>query len=731
MINKNLKNKTGRIAITQIVILVVAIFAFAWFVGSSARIVSAADENETTDTTDTETPTEEESEENNEEILDSAADVAIVTETSKKLLKKNSGKWFSKFWNPTTAVGTIASGVVWATAVAGIISFTAKYYASDRNAQDIRTTAWIGAGAGVAVVAIAVAFGATGPVGWIAGAVVALFYGVYMLVGYQIYSRETFTYYPKVWQPKSGENNCDACNSLKYENGENMCSEYLCHSYGPACNWTNEGTDYEVCFENKDEEGAPPVVEAIDTAYGQNIFPDETNYHYEFSDAGAEIVYEGSDDGCVPHYKSITLAVGTNEIANCRLALEGYTGFDYELRFSQMMDMAESSVNTIEHTLSLPNAITASESALANAGIILTEGLNYDFYIRCQDTHGNINQQDYILSFCVQEGPDRTPPEIEGSKPPQDSYIKRGTVNQSVEIYTDEPADCKWDFERKSYEAMDYTFDDCSQSINNPIVGIGTFGCKGTFTGFKDGVVNKYYITCLDQPELGENESDRNEMDAYEYRLIGTNTLAIDEVKVNNENNGTLIRDSRNTINVELKVKTAGGAEDGKARCRYSPNGVNYALFSNGGSINYLVTNTQNLYLAEGNYTYYIICEDVAHNVANTSVQFEIQTDDDAPEVVRWFRDGDSLRILTNEKAKCVYQTFTKVTTNPCIYDFDLDGIPFTSEFGEYGTSHYADWPENSQSTYYVKCEDEFGNPPPTEGCTTIVRPFEIPGLKN
>ena len=38
-------NKKGRIAITEIVILVVAIFALAWMVGSSIEVVSAADED--------------------------------------------------------------------------------------------------------------------------------------------------------------------------------------------------------------------------------------------------------------------------------------------------------------------------------------------------------------------------------------------------------------------------------------------------------------------------------------------------------------------------------------------------------------------------------------------------------------------------------------------------------------------------------------------------------------
>ena len=45
MLNSIIKNKNGKIAIAQIVVLVIAVFAFAWMVGGSAKLVSATDED--------------------------------------------------------------------------------------------------------------------------------------------------------------------------------------------------------------------------------------------------------------------------------------------------------------------------------------------------------------------------------------------------------------------------------------------------------------------------------------------------------------------------------------------------------------------------------------------------------------------------------------------------------------------------------------------------------------
>lgn len=768
MINKN---KQGKVAVMQIVVLVIAIFAFAWMVGA----IEEGDDGTTTGGTESCTycrgdslysgvkseggqctlgvkiqdcpngcfdgqclpsPNDGGTSPYTEFLKDTGTSfgTGYITNQVEKYLEKNSPKIikpkniFSKVLRPSSTFGQIAVNAGLAAATATIIIFISKTYASERNLNDITTFTLIGAGAGVSIATIAVLAGA-GPPGWIASAVTGVFYGAYMLFGYQTYSRETFTFYPRLWQPSDGGSECDKCNNLEYPNGENACSEYICHSYGQACEWINNETKYETCVEKNSGDERAPEITAIDTAYNQSIFPDD-DYEYEFSDAGAGIVYTGEGGDCVPAFSQIILAVGTDEEAYCKVSLERYTGFDYETRFEQMTDLQEGNVNTKEHTLILPRSVTASESALAEAGYALNNGGNFEFYVRCKDIQGNINENDYILAFCVQEELNTWAPEVTGTDPEQDSYVKEGTLTiPNFKVYMSEPADCKWDFERKSYNAMEYEFDKCSQSLNDPIRGVYDLGCVGNLTGFEDRIVNKYYISCLDQPELKgtEDESKRNEMDPYELRLIGTNTLEIQDIKVNDENNETIIRDSRNRINVELKVRTSGGAEDGKSRCRYSSDGISYSLFGNKGSRDFILTNTHNLYLEEGNYTYYVQCEDAAANVATSSINFEIETDITPPEVVRWFKNDDYLTIVTNEDAKCVYSVSSDLE---CIYSFDDDGIPFVSEAGTYGRVHYTDWPENSQTTYYIKCEDQYGKIPASGDCSTIVRPFKIPELK-
>lgn len=789
-------NKTGKIAITEIVILLIAIFAFAWMVGDSAKLVSASDDctkpndlackaeggvcQDPSTCTGTVKPClcpggndnkccvpNEQTTENNDgnagEIINNAADLAVIADTAKELIDKNAGTvptpvgsggvvqktgnnnmwesfmggeettpgFFSKLWKTSVgkgSIGTLASGALWGAATAGLITYVSSLFASERNLNDITIVAWAGAGVGFAAVVVLAVFFTSNPVGWIAGAVAALFYGVYMLVGYQIYSRETFTFYPRAWQPVLGGDKCGLCNDLKYPNGENMCSEYICHSYGQACAWINgENETYESCIEINPGDNNAPDISPLKVAYGQNIFPDETNYDYLISDAGAKIIYNGEGGECVPAFTQITLAVGTNEEAYCKIGLESNTGSDIENIFENKMDdMNEGKINTKEHTLALPSSVSASESALAAAGYSINNNGNFEFYIRCRDVQGNINDMDYIMSFCVQDGPDTWAPEVTGTLPAQDSYIKQGTLTiEDFQVYTNEPVDCKWDFERKSYNAMSYNFSTCSQSINDPIRGY-RIGCEGNLTGFKDGVVNKYYISCLDQPELkGTNKSNqRNGMDAYELNLIGTTDLVIDEITINGEENGTTIKDSRNTINVMLEVTTVGGAQDGRARCKYSEDGVHYALFSNQGSREFLPINTHNLYLNNGSYGYYIQCEDIAKNTDTTFITFSIETDITPPEIVRVYREDGYLKIITNEDSTCVYSDVS------CIYNFD-DGIPFVTEAGNYGLTHFTDWPENNQNTYYIKCEDQYGKGPGTEACTIVVRPFDIPELQN
>ncbi len=123
---------------------------------------------------------------------------------------------------------------------------------------------------------------------------------------------------------------------------------------------------------------------------------------------------------------------------------------------------------------------------------------------------------------------------------------------------------------------------------------------------------------------------------------------------------------------------------------------------------------TQDLHLAEGDYEYWIKCIDLGGNSDTNKTEFKVESDLEAPIVVRAYHEESYLKLITNEEAECVYDTVD------CNYLFD-DGIKITVVDE---TKHFADW--NTKIDFYIKCKDEYGNQPLPNKCSLIARPFEI-----
>ncbi len=544
---------------------------------------------------------------------------------------------------------------------------------------------------------------------------------VYVISGYQVYSREVYTSKFFAWIPPLGGSNCEKCNNLKVA-GENACSEYVCHSYGASCEWNQRN---EFCYEENINDFSPPTITPATEIDGEKlVFYDNVPYEYLSSSAGAKLIYNKESGGtgkCVPAYNNIKLVFNTNEKAECKISIEQKTGETSERIFEQMEYLNEGGAYTKTHILNLPSIATANKEALEAAGYKITNGGNYKFYIRCRDLRGNINSQDYIMSFCVQTGPDSQAPKIIRTSPENNGFLAFNKNKiENFEVYLNKPADCRWDIQRKNYQYMQNNFLKCSQSINDPLNNNYEFGCKGELTGIKEGV-NKFYISCLGQPELKgtSNEKLRKEGEIYEYTIKGTSKLLITDVKINNQKNNSIIKGSVEPLRTTIEVKTYGGAEEGKARCQYSTNEkTGYSLFYNNNNREYLLTNTDVFYLKSGNYAYYIQCFDIAGNIETTLINFTVEIDKDPPQIVRVYREDNSLKIITSEESECYYTDFG------CIYDLNNDGILF---YTEDGITHKTEW--NIEHDFYVKCKDKYGNRPDEGLCTLEVRPFEIAQL--
>ncbi|HKL24251.1 MAG TPA: hypothetical protein VJ912_02870, partial [Candidatus Nanoarchaeia archaeon] len=250
---------------------------------------------------------------------------------------------------------------------------------------------------------------------------------------------------------------------------------------------------------------------------------------------------------------------------------------------------------------------------------------------------------------------------------------------------------------------------------------LGHFIHEGTITDVRDRETNTFYIKCQDKPgwngDSGKQWANKN---PYTLILHGTRPLLIDEATVNGKTNGTTIKNSTDNVGVNFKIKTSSGANNGEARCYYGTSeGSENIMFYNDGRQGFNHINEQKgLYLNEGNYTYYFECEDQGGNIAKTSLSFTIDVDTKAPEIIRAYKGDGSLRLTTSEEGDCVYSSSEE---RGCTYSYE-EGIKMDKSLNS--NVHMTDW--NPEETFYVKCQDKYGNRALPGECSIIVRPFEI-----
>ena len=240
------------------------------------------------------------------------------------------------------------------------------------------------------------------------------------------------------------------------------------------------------------------------------------------------------------------------------------------------------------------------------------------------------------------------------------------------------------------------------------------YECETTLNGIKNRVENKFYFRCMDQPEAME-QADRNvNKESYVFMLQGTQPLVIDWVKPNKT-----IKDSTDYIRIKLQARTSAGYKEGEAICYYKkiagPGDLDteYIEFFNTNSYEH----SQELWLLEGNYTYSIKCVDLGGNEDIEQATFIVESDSDAPKIIKVYYESDHLKIITDEKAECVYNNARDIK---CNYPF-AEGIQMETVDG---IEHYASW--GPEYTYYIKCKDVYGNQPNPDQCSFIAKPFDI-----
>ena len=500
------------------------------------------------------------------------------------------------------------------------------------------------------------------------------------------------------WQPQSGGTSCDKCNK-----GDLPCTKSKCQSLGAACELLNEGTSDEACVWNNRNDISPPTISSWDGPL------DKTKYEYVPATAtlpgdnggteGVTIKYKGSSDGCVPAFSRIFYGISLDKFAKCKWDINRTDNF------AEMTNYLSNGYSLENHTiLSLHGGATE----LGYEGINLTNGGNYQIFVRCESANGYSNVGTFVFKYCVQNAPDTTAPTIALTDPLNGWYIENGKTSQDINVYTDKPADCKWSHSDEGYDSMPNAMT-CSQSVTE--MNANTFyKCSTTLDGLKDNVENDFYFNCKSYPSAPEG-SRYTMATNYKYVLTGTQPLVIDSVT---PTDGATIKDSTQSVKVTLTAKTSAGYNKGQAWCSLKPTSASdssYVLFANTNSYQH----SQDLWLNAGSYDYTIKCCDLAELTGNCATQettFNVETDFEAPIVTRVYNDNNQLKIVTNEQANCVYGT------NDCSYDFK-DGIKLTTTDN---LQHTTDW--NTNSNFYIKCQDQFGNLPSPDECSIVVRPF-------
>ncbi len=526
---------------------------------------------------------------------------------------------------------------------------------------------------------------------WLVGPIAA---GIYFVLSYAKTDYKSVTFECNPWQPStdSGDQRCDNCGE-----GGLPCSEYQCRSLGQSCKLLNdENTGNAVCVQIDSGDINPPVMQAWEDALpsGYSYNPLDVKFP---EDRGVKI--ETEEGNPIPPFTQLSLGISTYNTkgdpkpSRCKIDVVRKDSFE---------DMAFFMSNGIykynhSYELSVPSPDSAESE-----NITLKHGTEQEIYIRCEDGNENRNVGTFVFKFDIDEGEDTTPPMIDGTNLPSGTPLASGVSNAEVSIYINEPVKgCKWDYEDKIYGSMNENMD-CSQGNEfSDMNSQGVFTCVANLTGIKSEIENNFYFRCEDKNENVMRES-------YDFSLEGTRPLVITSITPNN----SIIKDSTTPIKVGIETETDSGADNGVSTCYYKESSEpfsSYIQFLETGSY----THKQNLWLPEGEHNYDVRCVDKGGNAGSSSISFTLESDTDAPTVIRAYKEESYLKIVSNEESECVYDTFD------CDYAFS-DGIGLTTTEGKI---HYTDW--TTDSAFYVKCKDKFSNRPNSNECSIIIRPLE------
>jgi hypothetical protein len=596
----------------------------------------------------------------------------------------------AKMGIPAGWASHLVDGVVW-----GAGAFTAVYGIASMLGAKPKQAVAMGAAAGAGVFVGQMVSIANIP-WWGAALTGAGAAAIIFLLMYKKEKEKTVTFTCLPWEAPVGGKNCEKCNNNPFM----PCTEYRCRSLGQACELENKDTPgKEMCVWRNPKDVTSPTI----TTWREALKPEGLSYVPDKSirppALGVKIERSGADK-CLQAFTSLEFGIITNEPSQCKIDLNHTTKFD-----NMEFYFGESNLYNYNHTqrMKLPGPDVFDASGQSTSPIIKNDG-STALFVRCRDANGNENVDEYMISFCVDKSPDTTAPLITGTSLISGSPVQFGADKVPIEVYTNEPAECKWS-KTSGIAFEDMNSMNCASDASEINAQL-TYTCSENLTGVKDREDNTFYFKCKDKP--GKPENERYVMtQSYPLVLKGSQPLNI----VNVGPNGT-ISGSTETVAVDLTVETSNGAEEGKAVCAFSPDNVAENFVSMFETNSY--KHKQTLDLVTGNYAYFFRCIDLGGNIDESSTTFAVFVDKMPPSVTRVYRDETmGLKVVTNEDADCAYSLTT------CNFKFE-EGLKLEHSNPLMKKVSGTDW--KAGQTYYIKCRDAYGNEPNPNECSVTVK---------
>jgi hypothetical protein len=645
---------------------------------------------------------------------ESLATSGITDPLSKGYVKGADGLYYSQ--NGFAQVGgALVSGVAWAGTAYLAVTLIGGLLGLAKGTQQALQNAVLAGGFiagtlnGIATNGLAKT-GIFSKTGLIGGHPIPIGLAVAAIVFVLTYEEEkikTVTFSCMPWQPPTGGARCEECNKDKFR----PCSEYRCRALGQACQLLNAGSNgNEKCAWVNPKDVTSPVISPSQSALttGMKYNPLNTT---RGKDTGVRIVNPADSNGCIKAFTPLAFGVQLNEPAQCKLDYTrsnmagklGYDALQYYFGGSNLYDYNHTQV------MALPSPNTEG----VNTSVLLENGNTMNLYVKCMDANGNVNEDDFLLTFCVNKGPDTTPPIVVSTSIEDGGYVGYNVNNVPIQVYTNEPAQCKWSRIDKAYADMENSMGCASNSaqINNQL----TYTCSGNLTGVKNQENNKFFFRCKDYPDnagAGNNVMQQS----YSLTLKGSQPLGITYVKPNGD-----IKGNTDVIPTTIEVRTNQGAEDGKATCYYSDiNNTNnwLPMFVTN---NYISTQSLDLVGSAGgtSYTYYVKCIDAGGNAAQSYTSVNVYVDKEAPIVARAYKENpDALKLIMSENAECSY------SLSSCNFSIS-DGIKMLHPTDNDNRILAAEWKNNA--VYHIKCTDGYGNVnSDATACTLVVSAVDL-----